>query len=189
MFDSSQGVCQDEKDLNVFFSDEDGVYDPKTLAYAKLVCKGCPIKMECRAEGTRLGIEGVWGGLTEKERVREARAVARRKTPPSQYAKDMAKAANKERSLLASDASIPIYKQGLEKYGSGMPKEFRVVVEARINYPELSLAELGALLGTSKDGVAGKLRRLKDSVLSGKSIIWEPKKGRKYGPRKKAVLN
>jgi hypothetical protein len=189
MFDPSQGVCQDEKDLNVFFSDEDGVYDPKKLAYAKLVCRGCPIKMECRAEGTRLGIEGVWGGLTEKERVREARAVARRNAPVTQYAKDMAAAANRERSLLAADASIPIYKRGLEKYGAGMPKEFRVVVEARINNPELSLAELGVLLGTSKDGVSGKLRRLKESVLSGKSINWESNIGKKYAPRKKDVLN
>jgi WhiB family redox-sensing transcriptional regulator len=36
---------------------------------AKLVCSGCPVRMECLAEALDHRIEwGVWGGMTERER-------------------------------------------------------------------------------------------------------------------------
>jgi WhiB family transcriptional regulator, redox-sensing transcriptional regulator len=36
---------------------------------AKLVCLGCPVRMECLAEALDNKIEfGVWGGMTERER-------------------------------------------------------------------------------------------------------------------------
>jgi hypothetical protein len=180
MFDMSQGVCQNEKDLDVFFPDDDGVYNPATLRYAKLVCKGCPIKMECRAEGTRLEIMGVWGGMTEKERRREARAVARKRTQPTEYAKAMAKAANTERSLLAADANIPFYKKILDEQSVGMPMDFIRVLQGRIDNPKLSLMQLGELLGLSKDEVAGKLRRAKAAAISGKKLLWDARRNAKH---------
>lgn len=188
MFDSSQGVCQDEKDLDVFFPNDDGVYEPKVLRYAKFVCMGCPIRTECREEGLKMLDEvGVWGGLTERERRRVARGTD--KARPGTYAHSLAKEANKERSKMAVDANMSYYVQGLEQQGSTMPAEFRRVVEARIANPDLSLAELGQLLGMTKDGVVGRLRRLKESVVSGKKLSWESKKGIKLGPRKKDVLS
>ncbi|MFS8100952.1 WhiB family transcriptional regulator [Lentzea alba] len=43
---------------------------------AKLVCLGCPVRMECLAEALDNKIEfGVWGGMTERER----RALLRRR--------------------------------------------------------------------------------------------------------------
>jgi DNA-binding transcriptional regulator WhiA len=48
----------------------------------------------------------------------------------------------------------------------------RKVIEARLDNPSLSLSELGALLGVSKDDVSGKLRRVKSAVTTGKPINW-----------------
>jgi WhiB family redox-sensing transcriptional regulator len=187
MFDSSQGVCQDEKDLDVFFPNDDGVYEPKVLRYAKFVCMGCPIRTECREEGLKMLDEvGVWGGLTERERRRVARGTD--KVRPSEFAHALAKEANSRRARMASDSNIPFYIQGLEQQGKGMPVEFRRVLEARIANPDLSLAQLGQLLGLTKDSVTAKLRRVKESVVSGKKLIWSTK-GTKYAPREKAVLD
>lgn len=187
MFDSSQGVCQDEKDLDVFFPNDDGVYEPKVLRYAKFVCMGCPIREECREEGLKMLDEvGVWGGLTEKERRRVAKGTD--KIKPNALAVAMSAEANKLRSRMASDANLPFYIQALEQQGKGLPEDFRKVLEARIANPDLSLSELGTLLGLTKDGVTAKLRRVKESVISGKKLSWESRKGIKLGPRKKVVL-
>jgi WhiB family redox-sensing transcriptional regulator len=43
---------------------------------AKAVCAGCPVVMECRVYALRVGErEGIWGGLTPKERRRRFSAV------------------------------------------------------------------------------------------------------------------
>jgi WhiB family redox-sensing transcriptional regulator len=43
---------------------------------AKVVCSGCPVRLECLAEALDNRIEwGVWGGMTERER----RALLRRR--------------------------------------------------------------------------------------------------------------
>lgn len=179
MFDMTQGVCKDEKDLDVFFPEDDGTYDRAKLRYAKFVCMGCPVRDLCREEGLTGQLEtmGVWGGLTEKERRRVARG--KDKPGPTAHAKAMAKATNRERSLMASRESMSIYVQGLAVQGAAMPEDFRRVIEARVNNPELSLAELGDLLGITKDGVAGRLRRLKESVTSGRKLDWDSPIGRK----------
>lgn len=188
MFDSSQGLCQNEKDLDVFFPNDDGVYEPKVLRYAKFICMGCPIRTECREEGLKMLNEvGVWGGLTERERRRVAKGT--NKVVPGTLAHEMAKVTNRERSLMAAKENMAIYVQGLEAQGHNMPEEFRRIVEARINNPTLSLLEIGDLLGTTKDRVAGRLRRLKESVLSGKKLDWEANVGKKYKTSKKDVLN
>lgn len=188
MFNMTQGVCKDEKDLDVFFPDDDGVYDRAGLRYAKFVCLGCPVRDLCREEGLtgQLDTIGVWGGLTEKERRRVAKGTDKR--PANAHALAMAEVANRERSQMATDHNLPYYIKALEEQGKGMPAEFRTVLEIRIANPKLSFAELGKILGMTKDGVAGKLRRVKESVISGKRLNWESNKGIKYGPRKKAVL-
>ena len=45
----------------------------KREAKAKAVCNGCPVKFECLEEANEISEPfGVWGGLNEVERKREA---------------------------------------------------------------------------------------------------------------------
>ena len=45
----------------------------KREAKAKAVCSGCPVKIECLEEANEVSEPfGVWGGLNEVERKREA---------------------------------------------------------------------------------------------------------------------
>jgi WhiB family redox-sensing transcriptional regulator len=169
MFDMSQGVCQNEKDLDVFFPNDDNVYDRETLRYAKSICMKCPVQKECRDMGlTMLDEVGVWGGLTEKER----RRVVKGTDKPKGHALAVARSVNADRPRMALEASIHLYKQVLEEQLEGMPLETYDILQARINNPDLSLSQIGELLGTSKDVVSGRLRRVKDAMVSGRTIDW-----------------
>jgi WhiB family redox-sensing transcriptional regulator len=177
MLDTSEAACLDE-DPEIFFSDDDNIYDSKKTRYAKLICRGCPIKDLCFEEAVAEGHQGIWGGLTETERKRKVSSLKRsRSRGPGTLAHQMAKVVNTQRSALAADLNIPLYRKGLEEQGHDFPADFREVVEARINNPEMSLAELGVMLGISKDSVAGKLRRLKKAVVAGKILNWEQGRG------------
>jgi WhiB family redox-sensing transcriptional regulator len=45
--------------------------DDAELAYAKSICKGCPVKRECLEYAlVNRERDGVWGGLGERERRR-----------------------------------------------------------------------------------------------------------------------
>jgi hypothetical protein len=175
MMDFTGAACLEEDvDIDAFFSDDENVHAPAAVRYAKLVCKECPLKIACFEEAVNEGHQGVWGGLTETERKRKASGLRRAKSMgPGTLAHQMAKLVNTQRSAIAADANIPIYRRGLEEQGHYFPAEFREVVEARINNPNLSLAELGKMLGLSKDSVSGKLRRLKMAVESGRLLRWE----------------
>ena len=174
MLDFTGAAClEDGVNIDAFFSNDDGEYGKASLRYAKLICRGCPLIDACFEEAVAEDHQGVWGGLTEVERKRRVSALKRAKsTGPGSLAHQMARVVNKERSSLAADLNIPIYKKGLEEQGELFPDDFRRVVEARIQNPGMSLAELGTYLGVTKDEVAGKLRRLKTAVLDGKSINW-----------------
>ncbi|MFF3001082.1 WhiB family transcriptional regulator [Streptomyces sp. NPDC057950] len=58
-------------------SDADGLFaDSARQRQAKVVCAGCPVRVECLAEALDERVEfGVWGGMTERDR----RALLRRK--------------------------------------------------------------------------------------------------------------
>ncbi len=164
----AQGACLDEKDPDVFFPNEDNVYEAKTLRYAKFVCMGCPIRLECQDEGNRLDAVGVWGGLTEKERRRAS-------STPSVVIRDkkvMAafRVANAERSKLAAELDMHLYKEALESRGKSLPADVYRLLEARISNPEISLSQLGRVVGMSKDAASGKLRRVKTVMLSKKDL-------------------
>ncbi|MBO0818319.1 MAG: WhiB family transcriptional regulator [Actinobacteria bacterium] len=46
----------------------------RQVAQAKAICARCPIQQECLSYALEAGpIQGVWGGLTEEERLRLAR--------------------------------------------------------------------------------------------------------------------
>jgi len=49
---------------------EDALFpDASDQKRARLVCAGCPVRMECLSEALDNRIEwGVWGGMTERER-------------------------------------------------------------------------------------------------------------------------
>lgn len=172
MLDFTEAACvKDDVKIEAFFSDEDDVYSRSAVGYAKMVCKECPLVDACLQFATENEYLGVWGGLTEIERKRRVRSLNTHIVPGS-HAHAMAKVVNEKRSLMASDLNMPFYIKGLEEQGAGMPEGFRRIVEARINNPDKSLAEVGILLGVSKDTVAGRLRRLKVSVVSGRPLMW-----------------
>lgn len=62
----SQGSCKGE-DLDLFFPRR-GV-TPATMARAREVCAGCPVRTEClEYADADAEIMGVWGGTTERDR-------------------------------------------------------------------------------------------------------------------------
>lgn len=68
-----KGLCKtDGVDATVFFNDE-RVRGPERQAResaAKKICTACPIKTECLEHALAVPEDfGVWGGLTEKERM------------------------------------------------------------------------------------------------------------------------
>lgn len=188
MFDMSQGKCVDYENPDIFFSDEDGIYPRKNRLAAVELCNLCPIRGACLEEAIKKNREGIWGGMTEAERARFVKTGSSKLTYEGRQLAEVMKAENKKRSLLAADSGIPMYKKALEEQGKGMPKDLVKILEARIGNPHMSLTELGEMLGTSKDHIAGKLRRVKASIEKGKPLVWD-KKGIKYGPRNKSVLD
>jgi WhiB family transcriptional regulator, redox-sensing transcriptional regulator len=62
-------------DVEIFF-------EPSTFDIAKMICKDCPVTMQCLRYGIAQdadswgGLNGVWGGLTPDERIRLRRTKA-----------------------------------------------------------------------------------------------------------------
>lgn len=54
------------------FFPEDGNGDPEFYALqvrtAKAICQDCPLKIQCLDYAVSAGMQGIWGGTTEKER-------------------------------------------------------------------------------------------------------------------------
>lgn len=65
-------------------SDPDALFvQGKAQRAAKVICKGCPVAMECLADALDNRTEfGVWGGMTERER----RALLRRRPDVTSWA-------------------------------------------------------------------------------------------------------
>lgn len=66
------GLCA-QVDPEIFFPDKGGTTTP-----ARSICNaGCPVKAECLAYALERGERfGIWGGLSERERRKLARAAA-----------------------------------------------------------------------------------------------------------------
>jgi WhiB family transcriptional regulator, redox-sensing transcriptional regulator len=61
-------ACQDI-DPELFFPDYDARSARTQVKTAKLICRGCPVKVTCLNWALASGQEaGIWGGLTEGER-------------------------------------------------------------------------------------------------------------------------
>jgi WhiB family redox-sensing transcriptional regulator len=68
MTDWDLGACR-KADADLWFPTGEGGQHTDQIAYAKAICRGCPIKDACRTEALNNRIEfGIWGGTTERER-------------------------------------------------------------------------------------------------------------------------
>ena len=76
-------ACRD-LDTNLFFPPGDGPGSTERIEQAKAVCAGCSVRTECLsfALSTRQD-SGVWGGMTEDERRRHRRRLARERRKAS----------------------------------------------------------------------------------------------------------
>lgn len=48
--------------------DREVFFNAKSAAFAKMICKNCPVKKHCLVQGLIYDEEGVWGGTTEVQR-------------------------------------------------------------------------------------------------------------------------
>lgn len=61
-------------DPELFFPIGDGRPATTQIAAAKLVCQACPVTGACLDWAMAAGVDGVWGGLDERERRRLSRS-------------------------------------------------------------------------------------------------------------------
>lgn len=161
MLDMSKANCLNEKDPDIFFSNEDEEYDHKKVAYAKLVCRGCDLKNECFLLAMSMGNPvGIYGGLTEKERNRKVKSVERARKPKVAVSQEN----NEKKIIQASERLIPQLEEALILCSAMLPKETIEVVKMRINNPELSLEGIATALSMSRNSVAGRIRRTVDTL-------------------------
>lgn len=160
----AEAACLQEPDPDIFFSDEEYRYDPIKVRRAKFICMGCPIKQQCLQDAIENDYQGVFGGMTDAERTRHVKAIAR---TPKQL--EILKATNDKRTVLAAQELIPILEKALMMYGNDMSPETREIVELRVANPTLTLSELVPLVSrpVNKDYIAGRIRRTKEAVERG----------------------
>lgn len=65
----SEAACKDE-DPDIFFPDMATAHGQKISRFAIKICQECPVKVRCAQHGIRHERYGVWGGMSEGERVR-----------------------------------------------------------------------------------------------------------------------
>lgn len=66
--DLTRGLCR-EVGNEFFFPEEDKVSSgAETYTLARIICSGCPVKMECLEWGVRHEEYGMWGGKSPVER-------------------------------------------------------------------------------------------------------------------------
>jgi WhiB family redox-sensing transcriptional regulator len=68
-----EGAACAGSDTNLFFDPDDDRLTKRERTYrenaAKRICASCPIKPRCMNYAITHNQQGVWGGLTEKERI------------------------------------------------------------------------------------------------------------------------
>lgn len=164
--DFEQAACVDA-DPDIFFSiNEDGneLYDRKGLKLAKQLCSICPIQEACFKYAVDNDLQGIWGGMTRRERF--AKLANRPKKVMTEKALATIHQNNKKRTLETNLRDMDIYKRALEHYSSAFPDRTVQILEVRVQYPDLSPTQLGEKLGIplTRDMVNGTLRRVKTYV-------------------------
>ena len=72
----AQAACGSARFLRLFFGADDEAQAERELreTRAKSVCGACQVRSQCLDAALHLAVRhGIWGGLTESERVRERR--------------------------------------------------------------------------------------------------------------------
>lgn len=154
--------CESAPDL--FFPEQGDTREPRE---AKALCRSCPVIGLCGEYAVRFNMtDGIWGGFTPSERkairnkVLHGKPAVRSRVPKRPI--DPYNGSNAERSRLAGLNAVELLPLALELVGDRVPVETRLVAEARLANPEMSLKQIGELFVPviSKDVVAGRLRRL-----------------------------
>ena len=163
MLDYSQANCLDA-DPDIFFTDENYLYDKKTTMQAKLLCQECPIKNACLAEAMAGDYQGIWGGLTDADRTRRANGTDTRILTENELA--VRRANNEKRTAYASAQTKPYLKKALVMFADTLSEEAVDIVKTRLAYPDVSLGQLGRYTSNvySKDRISGTLRRVVENV-------------------------
>lgn len=164
--DFTQAACVDA-DPDIFFSlneDANERYDRKGLKLAKQLCSICPIQEACLKYAIDNDLQGVWGGMTRRERF--AKVAVRPERVLSDKARETMRLNNQKRTLAANTRDLELYKRALEQYSSAFPDRTIQILEVRVEHPELSPAQIGEELGIplSRDVINGTLRRVKAYV-------------------------
>lgn len=159
-----QAACSG-MELEVFFPP---TYQPRDIAFAKVICDSCPIKLECFETAMENDYDGIWGGTTPRERWFLRRGLKpeapRIIVSPKQkiVMQKNREQANRNRQISAAIEAQVKLQEALRILGDEVPADTRRLAEIRISNPELSLEEIGKMVipPVTKDIVAGRLRRL-----------------------------
>lgn len=60
--DGTQACANPGVDPEWFFADDD-----KQQLWATKICRGCPLMMDCAKYALHHNVDGVWGGMTERQ--------------------------------------------------------------------------------------------------------------------------
>jgi WhiB family redox-sensing transcriptional regulator len=152
-----EAACK-ESDPDLFFSDEDGKYDRKSVLAAKALCAICPIVDQCFEFAVSQDLAGIWGGKTDIERTMQVNGTSYHVSDGNPEFLLKANAAKASRVGNETSRQLEVV---LDLVGKTLPPENVEIARMRIKHPDLPLAELGERMGISKDVIAGRIRRMK----------------------------
>lgn len=146
-----------------FFPDEE---NPQVgyIAKAVEVCSKCPIAERCLQIALANEDIGIWGGTTFEQRVlmlNPHRAEPKELSPEKEA---RLRSLNKSRTITAASEKMDIFVSALSVLKNKMSEDIVTIVKARVDNPEMSLAEIAGVLNLTKDVVSGKLRRVEKAM-------------------------
>lgn len=114
-FDGSQLCAQTDPVL--FFPDETDT-PMLTAATAREVCAGCPLLDDCRAYAVSYAVQGIWGGMNERQRQRERSRLGIKALPPDLGAvlRDLILAADRRISAVDLAAQLGCSDKTVQRY-------------------------------------------------------------------------
>lgn len=157
-------------DPDIFFADnpEEEGYSKFATEKAKSICASCEIANQCLEVALKNGYDGVWGGLTTRERslyeYRERNGlnplIRKRAKPTLDYIKS-GKEANARKQTAAAQRDRELLAMALERF-SDLEESTIQMARLRISNPDLGLKEIAELTQprVTKDILAGRLKRL-----------------------------
>lgn len=82
LMDDLVGIPGCANDPDAYFVDGVGTQGIETVRMAKAMCKECPIRLQCLEFAMKHPQQGIWGGLSARERRQLKRAVSARSVSP-----------------------------------------------------------------------------------------------------------